>query len=51
MFEPACALGDTVEPGARIGQLHFVDRPMREPVPVHVEGGGLIRLPAPPGPH
>lgn len=42
VFEPACALGDTVEPGARIGLLHFVDRPMREPVPVHVEGGGLV---------
>ena len=42
LFEPFAALGETVEAGQPCGQVHFVDDPAREPVPVFFRTSGLL---------
>jgi uncharacterized protein len=42
LFEPFVALGDAVEAGQPCGQVHFVDNPGREGVPVRFRAAGMV---------
>ena len=42
LFEPTVELGDWVSEGQLCGQVHFVDNPRREPVPVHFRAAGMV---------
>ena len=42
LFEPVRALTDTVERGARLGFVHFVDDPSRAPIAVELGHEGMI---------
>ncbi len=42
LFEPFVELGDTVAAGQPCGQVHFVDNPAREPVPVAFRAAGMV---------
>jgi predicted deacylase len=42
LFEPFVALGDVVEAGQPCGQVHFVDNPGREGVPVRFRAAGMV---------
>jgi predicted deacylase len=49
-FEPFFDLGDTVSKGQDAGLIHFLDEPLREPVPVKFDHGGLVICRRPPVP-
>jgi predicted deacylase len=42
LWETFVDLGDRVEPGQQVGQIHFLERPDREPAPVHAITGGVV---------
>ena len=42
LWETLVDVGDRVEAGAPLGQLHFIERPDREPEPVHARNGGYV---------
>ncbi len=42
LFEFVVELGETVAAGQPCGQVHFVDNPAREPVPVHFRASGMV---------
>jgi predicted deacylase len=42
LFEPFAELGETVAAGQACGQVHFVDDPAREPVPVAFRAAGMV---------
>ena len=42
LFEPATNLGDWVKAGDLCGQVHFVDNPMRPPVPCFFKRDGMV---------
>lgn len=42
LFEPATNLGDWVKAGDLCGQVHFVDDPMRPPVPCFFKRDGMV---------
>lgn len=42
VFVPETALGQTVEPGERCGELIFPENPLRDPVPLHFEQAGDV---------
>ena len=42
LFEPAVELGDWVTEGQLCGQVHFVDNPVRAPVPAHFRTAGMV---------
>jgi N-alpha-acetyl-L-2,4-diaminobutyrate deacetylase len=44
LWETFVDLGDTVEPGQPVGQIHFLERPDREPAVVHAITGGLVMV-------
>ncbi len=49
LFEPACALGDSVSPGQIAGWVHALDDPGRDPVALHFTRPGVVlcrRVPA-----
>jgi predicted deacylase len=41
-FETFVDLGDRVEPGQPIGRIHFLERPDREPEPIHAQTPGIV---------
>lgn len=42
IFEPYFEMGESVEPGQTVGQLHDVTEPFRTPTPVVAESGGMV---------
>src|SRR4051812_37743232 len=42
LWETFVDLGDHVEPGQLVGQIHFLERPDRAPEPVHAITGGIV---------
>jgi predicted deacylase len=42
LFETVVDLGERVEPGQLLGRIHFIDRPDREPSPIHAVNGGYV---------
>ena len=42
LWETVVDLGDRVEPGQLVGRIHFIERPDREPSPVHAANGGYV---------
>jgi predicted deacylase len=42
LWETVVDLGDRVDAGQLIGRIHFIDRPDREPSPVHAANGGYV---------
>ncbi len=42
LWETMVEVGDRVEAGALVGQIHFIDRPEREPARVHAAAGGYV---------
>lgn len=42
IFEPFFDLGDFVEPGQPVGQMHSIQRPDRKPVVHHIREGGQV---------
>ena len=42
LWETFVEVGDQVEPGQPVGQIHFVDRPDRPPTPVAANNGGRV---------
>jgi N-alpha-acetyl-L-2,4-diaminobutyrate deacetylase len=44
IFEPFVDLGDMVEPGQAVGQLHSIHRPDREPIVHHAKDGGRVLI-------
>jgi len=42
VFVPACRLGDTVAAGDPVGEIHAIEHPEREPIPVRWRAGGLV---------
>jgi N-alpha-acetyl-L-2,4-diaminobutyrate deacetylase len=44
LWETFVDLGDTVDPGQPVGQIHFLERPDREPAVVHAITGGLVMV-------
>ncbi len=42
LWETFVDVGDRVDPGQLLGQIHFIDRPEREPSPVHATNGGFV---------
>jgi predicted deacylase len=42
LWETFVDVGARVEPGQLIGQIHFIERPDREPLPVHANNGGFV---------
>ena len=42
LWETFVDVGDRVGPGQAVGQIHFIDRPDRQPTPVHANNGGFI---------
>lgn len=49
-FEPHFDLGDTVKLGQSAGLVHFLDEPLREPVPVAFDADGVVICRRPPVP-
>lgn len=49
-FEPHFDLGDSVTAGQSAGLVHFLDEPMREPIPVAFEADGVVICRRPPVP-
>ncbi len=50
LYEPFVDLGDEIEAGQAIGQMHFVADPQREPEVHHAGSGGLVICRRVPGP-
>ena len=44
IFEPFFDLGDVVDSGQAVGQLHSVHRPDRKPIVHHIEEGGRVLI-------
>lgn len=44
IFEPFVDLGDLVEPGQAVGQLHSIHRPDREPIVHRIQDGGRVLI-------
>jgi len=42
LWETYVDVGERVEPGAPVGQIHFIDRPERAPTPVCAINGGFV---------
>jgi predicted deacylase len=42
LWETFVDVGDRVEPGQVLGQIHFIERPERTPAPVHAHNGGYV---------
>ena len=42
LWETLVDVGDRVETGQLVGRIHFIDRPDREPSPVHAGNGGFV---------
>lgn len=42
VYEPFFGLGEVVETGAAVGQVHYPEDPLREPETMHVERGGIL---------
>jgi N-alpha-acetyl-L-2,4-diaminobutyrate deacetylase len=42
IFEPFFDLGDMVESGQAVGQMHSIHRPDRQPIVHHIEDGGRV---------
>jgi predicted deacylase len=42
LWETLVDVGERVEPGQLVGRIHFIDRPDREPSPVHADNGGFV---------
>jgi N-alpha-acetyl-L-2,4-diaminobutyrate deacetylase len=42
LWETLVDVGERVEPGELVGRIHFIDRPDREPSPVHAANGGFV---------
>ena len=42
LWETLVEIGDRVEPGQLLGRIHFIERPDREPEPVHAQNGGFV---------
>ncbi|HEY4349445.1 MAG TPA: succinylglutamate desuccinylase/aspartoacylase family protein [Gaiellaceae bacterium] len=42
LWETFVDVGDRVEPGQAVGQIHFLERPDREPSVVHAMNGGYV---------
>jgi hypothetical protein len=42
IFEPAAELGEEVRAGQLCGEVHFVDDPMRAPVPAYFRAAGRV---------
>ena len=42
LWETLIDVGERVEPGQLVGRIHFIDRPDREPSPVHAANGGYV---------
>jgi N-alpha-acetyl-L-2,4-diaminobutyrate deacetylase len=42
LWETLVDVGQHVEPGELVGRIHFIDRPDREPSPVHAANGGFV---------
>jgi predicted deacylase len=42
LWETFVDVGDRVEPGSPVGQIHFIDRPEREPTRVCANNGGFV---------
>ena len=42
LWETLVEIGDRVEPGQLLGRIHFIERPDREPEPVHARNGGYV---------
>lgn len=49
-FEPYFDLGDSVAKGQQAGLIHFLDEPLREPVPVAFDHHGVVICRRPPVP-
>ena len=42
LWETLVDVGERIEPGQLVGRIHFIDRPDREPTPVHAANGGFV---------
>ena len=42
IFEPFYEMGSSIEVGQAIGQMHLIEEPYREPVPVTATTGGML---------
>ena len=42
LWETVVDVGQRVEAGQLLGRVHFIDRPEREPTPVHAQNGGFV---------
>jgi predicted deacylase len=42
LWETLVEIGDRVEAGQRLGRIHFIERPDREPEPVHARNAGFV---------
>lgn len=42
LWETLVDVGDRVDAGRLVGRIHFIDRPDREPSPVHAANGGYV---------
>jgi len=42
IFEPLLPLGAEAAPGQTVAQIHFLERPDREPAPIIAPTGGLL---------
>ncbi len=42
LWETLIDVGERVDPGRLVGRIHFIDRPDREPTPVHAANGGFV---------
>jgi N-alpha-acetyl-L-2,4-diaminobutyrate deacetylase len=42
LWETLVDIGERVEPGQLLGRIHFIDRPDRDPTPVHAVNGGFV---------
>ena len=42
LWETFVEIGERVEAGHLLGCIHFIDRPDREPTPVHAANGGIV---------
>lgn len=42
LFEPHCELGDQVEVGQSVGQVHFIEHPDRDPLAVVARASGIV---------
>jgi predicted deacylase len=42
LFEPFCELGDEVKADTAVGQIHSIEHPEQEPIPVLAETSGMV---------